>query len=242
MPMPPSDQRRAAPATWRTPRRSALRGCERIPSRRRAADASRRAALLLLAIAPGYASPISPRGALRGGRLGHRGFIHKLSPRAGGTGEPVEAPAELGPLLREALVLPHEARDHRGHVEEEQEREEETRHHEERRLVVDAEPARRGCPRREPEAARERPEARHQPREPELLLDPLAADQVEDEDDEGERGDDRHQLDRLRHRSPPTAVSARPASESATAGARPRGRYHSSTSCAPGATGTAMKA
>src|SRR6266436_5008496 len=29
-----------------------LRGCERIPSRRRAADASRRAALLLLAIAP----------------------------------------------------------------------------------------------------------------------------------------------------------------------------------------------
>src|SRR5438046_2883931 len=71
MPMPPSDQRRAAPATWRTPRRSALRGCERIPSRRRAADASLRAALLLLAIAPGYASPISIRGALRGGRLGH---------------------------------------------------------------------------------------------------------------------------------------------------------------------------
>src|SRR5207247_10085162 len=70
MPMPPSDQRRAAPATWRTPRRSALRGCERIPSRRREADASRRAALLLLAIAPGYASPTSIRGALRGGRLG----------------------------------------------------------------------------------------------------------------------------------------------------------------------------
>src|SRR5207302_7084060 len=114
-------------------------------------------------------------------------------------------------------------------------REEETRHHEERRLVADAEPARRGGPRREPEAARERPEARHQPREPELLLDPLAADQVEDEDDEGERGDDRYQLDRPRHRSPPTAVSATPAS--ATAGARRRGRYHSPISRAPGARG-----
>src|SRR5204863_6418177 len=79
MPMPPSDQRRAAPATWRTPRRSALRGCERIPSRRRAADASRRAALLLLAIASGYDS--SSRLARRAPRPpgSVRGFIHNLS-------------------------------------------------------------------------------------------------------------------------------------------------------------------
>src|SRR5204863_4822982 len=78
MPMPPSDQRRAAPATWRTPRRSALRVCERIPSRRRAADASRRAALLLLAIAYGYDS--SSRLARRAPRPpgSVRGFIHKL--------------------------------------------------------------------------------------------------------------------------------------------------------------------
>ncbi len=45
-----------------------------------------------------------------------------------------------------------------------------------------------------------------------------------------------------RHRSPPTAVSATPSNERTTAGAKPRGRYHSSTSCAPGATGTAMSA
>src|SRR5205823_8717939 len=60
-----------------------LRVCERIPSRRRAADASRRAALLLLAIAPGYASPISLRGRLarRAPRPpgSVRGFVHKLS-------------------------------------------------------------------------------------------------------------------------------------------------------------------
>src|SRR5207249_2233326 len=67
---PPSPT--VAPSAARTPLHLApCRGCERIPSRRWAADASRRAALLLLAIAPGYASPISVRGALRGGRLGH---------------------------------------------------------------------------------------------------------------------------------------------------------------------------
>src|SRR5438067_473307 len=56
-----------------------LRGCERIPSRRRAADASRRAALLLLAIASGYDS--SSRLARRAPRPpgSVRGFIHNLS-------------------------------------------------------------------------------------------------------------------------------------------------------------------
>src|SRR3989475_7277801 len=60
-------------------RGAALRGCERIPSRRRAADASRRAALLLLAIAYGYDS--SSRLARRAPRPpgSVRGFIHKLS-------------------------------------------------------------------------------------------------------------------------------------------------------------------
>src|SRR2546422_11762130 len=55
-----------------------LRGCERIPSRRRAADASRRAALLLLAIASGYDS--SSRLARRAPRPpgSVRGFIHNL--------------------------------------------------------------------------------------------------------------------------------------------------------------------
>src|SRR2546428_1796264 len=58
-----------------------LRGCERIPSRRRAADASRRAALLLLAIACGYDS--SSRLARRAPRPpgSVRGFIHNLSAR-----------------------------------------------------------------------------------------------------------------------------------------------------------------
>src|SRR5206468_7609766 len=56
-----------------------LRVRERIPSRRRAADASRRAALLLLAIASGYDS--SSRLARRAPRPpgSVRGFIHNLS-------------------------------------------------------------------------------------------------------------------------------------------------------------------
>src|SRR6266403_23545 len=56
-----------------------LRVCKRIPSRRREADASRRAALLLLAIASGYDS--SPRLARRAPRPpgSVRGFVHKLS-------------------------------------------------------------------------------------------------------------------------------------------------------------------
>src|SRR5437867_1895572 len=60
-----------------------LRGCERIPSRRRAADASRRAALLLLAIASGYDS--SSRLARRAPRPpgSVRGFVHKLSRLSG---------------------------------------------------------------------------------------------------------------------------------------------------------------
>src|SRR5207249_8024306 len=53
--------RKGAPGVAHRPQ---LRVCERIPSRRRAAEASRRAALLLLAIAPGYASPISFEGRL----------------------------------------------------------------------------------------------------------------------------------------------------------------------------------
>src|SRR5439155_27180995 len=59
-----------------------LRVCERIPSRRQAADASRIAALLLLAIASGYDS--SSRLALRAPRPpgSVRGFIHKLSVEA----------------------------------------------------------------------------------------------------------------------------------------------------------------
>ena len=65
---------------WKQARRDncRLRGCERIPSRRRTADASRRAALLLLAIASGYDS--SSRLARRAPRPpgSVRGFIHEL--------------------------------------------------------------------------------------------------------------------------------------------------------------------
>src|SRR5439155_332396 len=60
-----------------------LRVCERIPSRRRAADASRRAALLLLAIAPRLCPAYISLGRLarRAPRPpgSVRGFIHKLS-------------------------------------------------------------------------------------------------------------------------------------------------------------------
>src|SRR5437867_5304890 len=60
-----------------------LRGCERIPSRRRAADASRRAALLLLAIASGYdsSSRLAGRAPRPPGSV--RGFVHKLSRLSG---------------------------------------------------------------------------------------------------------------------------------------------------------------
>src|SRR5207302_4686853 len=76
-----------------------LRGCERIPSRRRAADASRRAALLLLAIAPrlclAYISlgRLARRAPRPPGSV--RGFIHNLSvePLAGQVIEGVD----LGP-------------------------------------------------------------------------------------------------------------------------------------------------
>src|SRR5437879_4119815 len=73
-----------------------LRGCERIPSRRRAADASRRAALLLLAIACGYDS--SSRLARRAPRPpgSVRGFIHNLSARGLEPGAP-RAPPDAGP-------------------------------------------------------------------------------------------------------------------------------------------------
>src|SRR5207302_5086605 len=60
-----------------------LRGCERIPSRRRAADASRRAALLLLAIAPRlclayiFWGRLAQRAPRPPGSV--RGFIHNLS-------------------------------------------------------------------------------------------------------------------------------------------------------------------
>src|SRR5881409_3524994 len=63
--------------------RRRLRVCERIPSRRRAADASRRAALLLLAIAYGYdsSSRLARRAPRPSGSV--RGFIHKLSRLSG---------------------------------------------------------------------------------------------------------------------------------------------------------------
>src|SRR5213076_613746 len=70
---------------WKQARRDncRLRGCERIPSRRRTADASRRAALLLLAIAPrlclAYISlgRLARRAPRPPGSV--RGFIHNLS-------------------------------------------------------------------------------------------------------------------------------------------------------------------
>src|SRR5437762_14390449 len=70
---------------WKQARRDncRLRGCERIPSRRRTADASRRAALLLLAIAPRLCLAYISLGRLA--RRAPRppgsvlGFIHKLS-------------------------------------------------------------------------------------------------------------------------------------------------------------------
>src|SRR5207249_9297218 len=50
------DEGAHGPSSHNLPAAGKLRVCERIPSRRRAADASRRAALLLLAIASGYDS------------------------------------------------------------------------------------------------------------------------------------------------------------------------------------------
>src|SRR5438552_4554285 len=86
-----------------------LRGCERIPSRRRAADASRRAALLLLAIASGYDS--SSRLARRAPRPpgSVRGFIHNLlarqlaQPRARRVHQAGHVPVRVAVLVHELV-------------------------------------------------------------------------------------------------------------------------------------------
>src|SRR3989475_2150471 len=95
-------------------RGAALRGCERIPSRRRAADASRRAVLLLLAIASGYdsSSCLARRAPRPPGLV--RGFIHNLSREQASLAERGArlGPRELGDERTHCRAITAGAREH----------------------------------------------------------------------------------------------------------------------------------